>query len=169
MACGIVVVGINIACARSTYKRAMVMLIRWVLVATTVSARVYQLSGKALRLIDTLEHPDGLKKSCDLSADRPGRYGASYTGQVSSFDPPHTPKEIETDKFACQLIQYLEKARNANHYQALTLIMPAHFWGLLHKHLSKPLLLLIDKIIQKNVLNLTKNSLEKYIIALHFP
>ncbi len=143
------------------------MLIRWVVVATTINAHIYQLSGKELRLVDSLEHPEGLKKAHDLSADRSGRYGGSHAGSGSSFDPPHNPKEIEMDKFASRIAQCLEKARVSNQYQALTLIMPAHFWGLLNKHLSKPLLLLVDKIIQKNILHLTKNSLEKYLISLH--
>ena len=141
---------------------------RWIMVANTVNAQIYQIDGKQLCLMAEFDHPEGLKKAQELTTDRPGQYNTSHNGQGSS-PPAHSPKEVEDERFAMHLCQVLEQARNAQQFQVLTLIAPAHFVGLLTKHCSKPLKNLIDRVIQKNIINLPSQTLKAFIIASHPP
>lgn len=146
------------------------MIIRWVVLANTVTAHIYQLKGNHVLLLETLNHPEGCRKNKDLSADRAGQYNTSYAHQISSYSPAHNPKEIEEDRFAGHINAKLEQARNAQQFQHLTLIAPPHFWGVLAKHFSKPLKNSLDKVIQKNIINnLSHKEREDFILHAHRP
>lgn len=139
---------------------------KWIIVASTVVARIYSVSSceghKHLTLVKELEHLDGLKKGRDLVSDRPGHYqgGSSVHG---SFEE-HDPKEIGNDKFAQEITHFIDKARNEHQFESFTLVVAPRFLGMLEKHFKKPLKDLTENIIEKNIVNLSHHELEAFLV-----
>jgi protein required for attachment to host cells len=109
----------------------------WILVANAAEARFFQfknLRTDKLELIKELKHADSLKKVTDLVSDKPGHYRTS-SGARGSYEKAD-PKEHETQIFMMQLIQELKAAHDKKKYEDLIIVTPAHFYGLLQKHLS---------------------------------
>ena len=98
---------------------------KWIVVASTVVARIYSVSAcehhKHLTLVKELEHPDGLKRDQDLVSDRAGHYqvGSSVHGSFSE----HDPKEIQNDKFAQEVAHFLDHARTDHQFKSFTFIL----------------------------------------------
>lgn len=138
-------------------------MVTWVMVANSTSAHIYRLAHRQLSPILELNHPEGLKKDQELTSDRSGEYGVQYFGQNSSYAPPHTPKEIEANRFAATIAAQLEHTHNLKQFQTLTIIAPPHFLGLLESHFSKGLKTVIHKTIAKNMVNRSKRDLEEFL------
>lgn len=113
----------------------------WILVADSAKARI--LSSENLRIISELqllrelEHPDSRKKTSELASDKPGHYKTDG-GMRGSYDK-NEPKEVEAEYFAIQLAHELKAGWDQNKYKHLIIVTPAHFYGLLGKHLDKHL------------------------------
>ena len=137
---------------------------RWIVIANTVSAKIYardSKNDKRLMLITELNHPEGLQKDQDLVSDRPGHYQTDHATR-GSYEESHA-KATQNDRFALSISNLLEKARTLNQFQSITLITAPHFLGLLEKHFTKSTKKLIDKIIEKNLPNITERELEEII------
>lgn len=113
----------------------------WILVANSAEARL--LASENLRVVGELKllrefvHPDSRKKIADLTSDKPGHYktDAGIRGAYSKNDP----KEVEAEHFAVQLAHELKSGWDQNQYKRLITITPAHFSGLMKKHLDNHL------------------------------
>jgi protein required for attachment to host cells len=139
----------------------------WVLVADSVSARIYSLDSKhrhqPLNLIHELEHVDSKKKNHDLVSDRSGSFQAgSMTGR-GSFVAHSEPKTVEIDKFARELAVLLEDGRLQNLYKEIIIVAAPHFYGALNKHVSKQVKDLVKKTVQKDYMHYTEPQLREAI------
>lgn len=137
---------------------------KWIVVANNVTAKIYASHSKIIKnltLITELEHPDGAKMEHDLVSNRPGHYQTNNASGGSYEE--HDAKEIGNDTFAKQIAEHLEQGRNAHQFQSIMLVVPSHLLGLLEKHFTKSIKLLIDKIIQKNLVFTTQLELEKIL------
>lgn len=109
----------------------------WILVANAAEAKFFtseNLRVGKLELVRELTHPDSRKKVGELRSDKPGHYktdGGAH-GSYSETDP----KEVEAEHFAIQLARELKSAWDQNKYKHLVMVTPAHFHGLLKKHLD---------------------------------
>ena len=108
----------------------------WILVANAAEAKL--LTSDNLRvgetaLVKEFSHPESRKKVSELISDKPGHYktDANTRGAYSENDQ----KEIEADHFALELARELKKHWDQHQFKKLLIVTPAHFYGLLKKHL----------------------------------
>ena len=129
-----------------------------VVVADSARARIFT-SHTVLNQLEEVEgfaHPEAHWSNSDLSSDSAGK----SVDQHGSLDAATSPKEHETEKFAHLLAQHLKAMHNQQHYDALVLVAPPHFLGLLHKQLPNPLGKLVSQTVDKD---LTDRSVEEII------
>ncbi len=115
-------------------------MITWILVANSAEAKILtseNLRTGDLKLLRELKHPDSRKKTGELISDKPGHYktDGGMRGAYNKTDP----KETEAEHFALQLAHELKAGWDQNQYKHLVIITPAHFYGLLGKHLDNHL------------------------------
>lgn len=139
----------------------------WVLVADSVSARVYTQDSKhrfqPLNLIHELDHFESKKKNQDLSSDRSGSFQAGGMTGRGSFVPRSDPKMNEIDKFARELAELLEDGRLQNLYNQIIIFAAPHFYGTLNKHVTKRVKDLVKKAVQKDYMHYTEPQLREAI------
>lgn len=139
----------------------------WVVVADSVSARIYLQNPKKRHdpfiLLHELEHLDSKKRDHDLVSDKPGRYKESATAGHGTFVPHADPKDVEIDKFAREVAHLLEEGRVTNKYHEIIIFAEPHFYGLLNKHVSKQVKELFKKVIQKDYIHLNEPEIRNAI------
>jgi len=116
-------------------------MITWILVANSAEAKL--LTSENLRVVDglkllrELQHPNSRKKAADLMSDKPGHYktDSGVRGSYAKIDP----REVEAEHFAIQLARELKAGWDQNQYKHLVIVTPAHFYGLIGKHLNNHL------------------------------
>jgi len=91
--------------------------ILWILVANSAQAKIYSaIKAKLLTntgelsLVKSFDHPEGRKKSGEMSSDKSGNYASAVSGH-GTFVESSDPKEYENDSFARELVEALENAR----------------------------------------------------------
>ncbi|EKE01703.1 MAG: hypothetical protein ACD_21C00072G0026 [uncultured bacterium] len=112
----------------------------WILVANAAEAKLLtseNLRIGELKLLRELTHPDSRKKITDLMSDKPGHYKTD-TGAYGAFSK-NDPKEVEAEHFAMQLAHELKAGWDQNQYKHLVIVTPAHFYGIIKKHLDNHL------------------------------
>src|SRR5207244_3473746 len=69
----------------------------------------------------------------------PGRMqqGKGFGGRRTSMEPRTWPKEAEAERFAELLAHYLEDATSTHAFDALVLVAPPHFLGMLQRTLAR--------------------------------
>lgn len=123
----------------------------WVLVADASQARVLEaktLRGP-LREVKTFSHPEGRLRERDFAADRGGRSFDSKGAGRHTMGHSEPSVDAENQGFARMLIGELSKAWQTNDFEAITLIAPPKFLGLLSAqldpHLAKQVVAKIPK------------------------
>ena len=107
---------------------------QWILVANASCACLYSsdnLRISNLTLVKEFLHPDSRKKVTDLISDRAGNFKGSE-GSNAAYEG-RSPKDVEAEFFAEELSKELKKAAACKN---LIVVSPAHFYGLLEKHLN---------------------------------
>jgi len=136
----------------------------WILVANASEAFLYRakaLKSKELARIHDFSHPESREKGIDLTTDGAGSFKTDH-GARSSYEKSH-PKEVEAVLFAQELADYLDHGRRQNEFDQLLIIAPAHFYGLMNKHLNKHLD--YTKHLAKDYTKCTVDELVKHIDA----
>jgi protein required for attachment to host cells len=128
--------------------------ISWIIIADANRARIFSLQtqhfanedalDKNWRLIQELNHNDSHKKTQDAISDKAG------SGDFGTFVKGSDPKDASAALFAQHLAAYLEKGRIEHHYNELILIAPPHFMGVINKHITKAVTLLVQTSIDKD-------------------
>ncbi len=145
---------------------------RYVLVADASRARLFHQRPKHdLELVESFEHVDSRARSRDLMADANGRkavgpsVGANYGGRSVSLGvgrpgvaPDTEPRQVEAEKFARALASALE-GRLHNSREAVVLVAPAHFLGLLRDSLSVSVFKRIELTVAKDLTKLDAREL----------
>ena len=116
----------------------------WILVSDTSRAKLFSAEKREddWMLLKDFEHPEGRKLSKDISPSAPpGRMQQSegLGARRTSMEPHTWPKEASAERFAELLAHYLEEALGTNAFDALVLVAPPHFLGMLGHWPSRPL------------------------------
>lgn len=109
----------------------------WILVANAAESKLYtseNLRIGELELLREFTHLNSRKKITELMSDKPGHYKTD-TGIRGSYSK-NDPKEVEAEHFAIQLAHELKTGWNQKQYEHLVIVTPAHFYGLMKKHLD---------------------------------
>jgi protein required for attachment to host cells len=96
--------------------------------------------GQYLELVKAFENPAIRLKGSELRGDEPGktrpRRKNALRGAATAY--PTAPKDVETERFAKGLADYLRVANSQNRFQSLVLVAAPKFLGLLKSDLAGP-------------------------------
>jgi protein required for attachment to host cells len=111
----------------------------WILVANAAGAKVYDAGRAQLSLLREIEHPEGRLRDAELVSDRSGRTRKAIGGMAprTAVDPQTTPRAAEARRFALHLGKELDRARAAGEVEALVIVAPPHFLGLVQELLPR--------------------------------
>jgi len=141
----------------------------WILVSNANDSKVFTTNmhigkiGADLEFVEELQHPQSKLQRQDLSVNQPGHYkvhgGGAHGTTGSTYEQDTDPKDTEKDHFAKEIAAFLAAAKDANKYEQLILVIPAHFHGVLDTHLHKSVKESISKIIHKDWTSSTTSDL----------
>ena len=158
--------------------------ITWILVCDASRAHFYREDAKGRYTpLESLDHVDSRARRQDLMADAPGRKpngnpggvsggggpgangGGTYMGRPGAA-PDTDPKEVEAQKFARELAGRLEQALNQHDYDALVLVAPPQFLGLLKSTVSTQVAKHVVDTVDKDLSWLEAPQLKERLKAL---
>lgn len=108
-----------------------------IIVANASEASIYESEnkhGNKLTLIEKFNHPDSRKKGEELTTDKSGHFQTDH-GARSAYEK-NNPKQVEAEKFSCELAHHAKKMHSSNQFDHLILVMPAHIHGFFMKHFT---------------------------------
>jgi protein required for attachment to host cells len=110
----------------------------WVVVASAARARVFEAAGRRQPLQEILDlvNPEDRLQQQDLESDRPGRAFDRLGGQRHAMQTAVDPKQQAASRFAKRLGEQLQADLHAKRFEALCVVAPPHFLGLLREHMS---------------------------------
>lgn len=131
----------------------------WVVVADAARARIFetdQRSAKEMRELETWVNPELRLSGQELTEDRPGRdMDASGEGRHALVEASDV-KEVESERFARELVKWLEHSYHEQRYSHLVVAAAPHFLGLLRQGMSKALRESISTEVAKDICHLSK-------------
>lgn len=136
-----------------------------ILVADASRARLFSVESPTadLKEVDTFVNPEGRLHDGDLTTDRPGRQADSMNSGRSAMDEANDPKEVETQRFARELVESLDKTRSQGEMEKLYLAAPPKFMGELRKQMKSELKATVVEEIKKDLSQLNARELRKHL------
>jgi protein required for attachment to host cells len=144
-------------------------MITWILVCDASRALLFSTIDKdrSLQFQNTIENPKGRLRDSELRSDKPGRVRSrGDASAVSAIDSHTEAQEVEAQRFARTLGQYLTDAKNRNEFEKLHLVAPPHFLGLLRNELNPKVSERIGQTFNKDFIHFDKIEVEKRLEAL---
>lgn len=125
----------------------------WVLVADNSRARFFQAEKAASPLteLSTLAYPEARLHEGDLVTDRSGRDRNPSSGGAHGLGSESVHKKESAERFAQQVCEELEAARNGGRFNKLYVVAAPAFLGLLRKHQSPALRQVVAGEVDKNL------------------
>lgn len=124
----------------------------WVVVADRSRCRILSADGPHLsewQEVADLVHAESSLKSSEVNTDGPGTFGETAGGHHGG--QPRTDFKHQTaERFAEEVVEFLETGRQNNQFGKLSLICPPLFLGVLRKKLSEPLEHLVTLELDKD-------------------
>lgn len=124
----------------------------WILVSDASRATLYgtEKRGDDWQVIGSYGHPESRLKNSELTSTEPGHSAKSKGGsRRTALEPDTTPKEAEMEHFAQQLADLLGTGAVKKSFEAVAVVAPPHFLGLLRHRLTteteKRLITAVDK------------------------
>lgn len=139
----------------------------WILVCDASRARLLAEPAGARHLteIEAFEHAESRARVRDLMADANGRKPGGGWGHRPGVEPDTDPKEVEAQKFARRLADVLQKGLDDHAYEALILVAPPHFLGLMRECVSAQVAKRVGHSIGKDVAMETPREIEARLRA----
>jgi protein required for attachment to host cells len=134
----------------------------WILVADASRARIFT-ADKArspLNEIRTLTSPEARLHEGDLVTDKGGRDRNPGTG-AHGFNSEDEHKHENAERFAAQVCQELEAARNTGDFRKLYVVAAPSFLGMLRRHQSSALKALVVGELDKNLATQDPTTIRK--------
>ena len=151
----------------------------WILVCDAGRARLFvdDGRGRAYRLVQAFDHPEGRAHVRDLTSDAEGRKpnggsrGSGAHERSEGFygrpgaSPDTDPRDVEAQKFARLLAAALEKGLANRAYDGLVLAAPPRFLGLLRSALDEQVRRHVDGTVGKDLTGLDPHELGEKLRA----
>lgn len=139
----------------------------WVVVADKCKARIYRLvKFPKIEEIFFLEHPESRLRNQDLVTTKQGsslqRGGTTRYGYQQKTEP----RQLEAEKFATFLTNYLTTAERKGEFNRLYLLAEPSFLGLLRKHMSPEIQKTIVAQLAKDVTSSDLATIENLLLEL---
>lgn len=137
----------------------------WILVAESSRARLYAADNRRSDIteLEDMAHPEGRLHAGDLVSDTAGSDGGSIGQGRHVLDERSDLKQTAAAGFAKRLANRLEAARHAGAFRRLVLIAPPAFLGLLRDKLSKEVLALVARQVDKNLVQQQPEAVRPYL------
>lgn len=137
----------------------------WVVVADASRARIFESSRQGRNLVecDTLVHPGSRMKTGELMSDSEGTRTDRVGQGQRKADPRTSPHDVEADKFALRLAEYLDEHRNRHDFDDVVLAAPAPFLGLLRDRCGKQVAQMISHTLVKDYTRLPSQEVSKHL------
>ncbi len=152
----------------------------WILVCDASRAHLFEERepGGGYPLVASFLHPKSRAHVTDLVTDANGRKPVGVSrgvGMVRSWqggiqgrpgvEPDTDPKEVEAQKFARELSATLTRGFDDHRYDALVLVAPPHFLGLLKATLDEPVKKRLEGTVDKDFSPLEPREIERRLRA----
>lgn len=140
----------------------------WVLVASAARARVFEVNSKRepMHEIRDLVNPEDRLQSQDLKSDKPGRAFDRMGGQRHAMGTAVDPKEQLAIRFAKQVADQLDSDRHQRRFDALCVVAPPHFLGLLRDHMGHGLSRTVKGEVTNDLTQQDVSSVQQHVAHL---
>jgi protein required for attachment to host cells len=140
----------------------------WVLVAHRSGARIFVNDGpgKGLRLIQTLDHPEGRLKNREIDTDRPGSAFGNGTLERHALERHETSHEKLSEDFARSLASVLEDARTHQRFDRVFIVADPSFLGMVRSFLSNQTAALVAGSLSKDLAYVKDAQMTEHLEAL---
>jgi len=138
----------------------------WVLIAGSSRGLLYSAPGKGApwSLVKEYRHPASRISEGGLSTDNAGRtHGSMAGGARSAMESKTSPKEVEFEHFAQELVGVLHDGHGQQAYSSIVLVAPPHFLGMLRKMISPTVSKLIGATLDKDYLHLSEEQIRRHV------
>ncbi len=135
----------------------------WILVADAARARFFNAERDDLNEIEDFVHPESRRHAAETASDEPGstfdRVGEGRHGMGQAVDP----KSQEAIRFAKEIGERLESARQAGDYERLHLVAAPAFLGLLREAMSPPVRELVGSELDKDLVTHSVREIREHL------
>jgi protein required for attachment to host cells len=137
----------------------------YIMVADSGLAKIYKSSAAldALQLVYEQANPAGRKIRSELDADRPGIQRNSIGGTHGLGGDSDTHRH-ESELFARELCNFLQKEHQDGRYDNLMLVAPPHFLGYLRQHLGKECQQILGKTVNKDLVRSSTEDILAHLV-----
>ncbi len=152
--------------ASSTTSKQTASSVSWILVADRARGFLFRCDGNKydeMKLVKSLDHPEGAAKPQEVNSDRQGRFMGDDGAHVSG-DPETDLRHKTAEDFAMILTDLLEKGRQQNEYQQIIVFAPPLLLGELRKKQSRLVADLITREFDIEIANLPQHQMQQHII-----
>lgn len=141
------------------------MAVDWILVADRGRARVLHAIPDAtvFPTLMTFVHPEADLKRSELESDVLGRDRQMAAAAASSYEPHSDHKHLTAERFARDLTEYLDKARQEGRFERLFVVAPPLFLGELRKSWKHPLAAMVAGEVDKDFSGLGDHELMEHL------
>ncbi|KIC74076.1 hypothetical protein DB42_BL00010 [Neochlamydia sp. EPS4] len=109
----------------------------WIVVANSSKAKIYRLAKfPKIEELLVLNHPESRLQDQVLEGRKPGRNFQSGGTTRHAYEPETDPKEVEKEKFARSLGDYICAAHYKGEFTRLYLMANPAFLGLVRHHIN---------------------------------
>lgn len=140
----------------------------WIVLAESARARIFTLSEPGAKLHEraALSHPESRMHDTELTSDVPGRAFDSHGQGRHGMEQKQDPQDREAVAFAAEIAQELGRLRAEEALDALVLVAPPKFLGLLREKLDKGTREMLIGEFDKNLVESDVKTLERRLPAL---
>jgi protein required for attachment to host cells len=137
----------------------------WVLVAESSRAKLYRVNGRLAPFteIEALVHPESRMHEGDLVSDSAGSDGGSVGQGRHVIDNRISARDHESLEFARTLANRLDSGRTNGDFDKLVLVAPPEFLGHLRSNLSKEVMSMVSRQVDKNLVQKPAEVLRNYL------
>lgn len=140
------------------------MAVDWILVADRGRARVlHAIPGATVYpTLATYLHPESDLTRQQGESDSPGRMALEGSAR-STFEPHTDHKHLTAERFAHELTEHLEKARQEGRFDRLFVVAPPLLLGELRKSRKQPLNAMVAGEVDKDLSGLGDHELMEHL------
>ncbi len=135
----------------------------WILVANRGGASLFERTGKDLKWVQDIPHPQGRLKNSDIGTDKPTRTYDRFGAGRHTTGSEQEPTEHLAEQFAHRLADLLNKGRVDHAYAELILIADPGFLGKLREALDVNTATMLTKTLDKNLPGISATDLAAYL------
>lgn len=139
----------------------------WILVANSSHAKVFRLTKfPKIEELTTFDHPESRMHNQELEGRKPGRNFQSGGTTRHAYQPETEPKDVEIEKFAKTISDYICSAHYQGNFGRLYLMASPSFLGLLRQRMNSHTQKSIVAEVAKDMTECSNSEIEKHLESL---